>query len=162
MNVIDNFLSDYHFKQIQNVMMGDNFPWFYNNHTVDLGDKKSMFTHTFFSINPPWNGNQSSFFSLWEDCLQKLRCHQLFRIKANLHLRTIFHRNSGYHTDYKNIKTAILYMNTSNGYTKLKKGGKVKSVANRMLIFDSDLEHAGFTCTDEQNRVVVNFNYTEL
>ena len=53
-------------------------------------------------------------------------------------------------------------MNTCNGYTKLKKGGKVKSVANRMLIFDSDLEHAGFTCTDEQNRVVVNFNYTEL
>ena len=56
----------------------------------------------------------------------------------------------------------ILPKDLVRGYTKLKKCRKLKSVANRMLIFDSDLEHAVFTCTDEQNRVVVNFNYTEL
>ena len=158
-DIHDDFLSDYHFKQIQNELIGDGFPWFYNNYTVDLGDKKSMFTHTFFSIDPPWNGNQSAFFPLWENCLHKLRCNQLFRIKSNLHLRTIFHRKCGYHIDYKDIKTAILYMNTNNGWTNFKKGGKVKSVANRMVIFDSNLEHAGVTCTDEDSRVVVNFNY---
>ena len=61
--------------------------------------------------------------------------------------------------DFPCSTTAILYINTNNGYTKFKKGGKVKSVANRMLIFDSQLEHAGVTCTDALRRVVVNFNY---
>ena len=31
--------------------------------------------------------------------------------------------------------------------------------ANRMVIFDSNLEHQGVTCTDEKRRVIVNFNY---
>ena len=45
------------------------------------------------------------------------------------------------------------------GWTQFKKGGKVKSVANRMVIFDNNLLHAGVTCTDEKCRVVMNFNY---
>ena len=78
---------------------------------------------------------------------------KIYRIKANLRSKTIFHRKSLYHTDGPELgphKTAILYMNTCNGYTKFKKGGKVKSVENRVVIFDSDLEHAGVTCTDEK------------
>ena len=58
-----------------------------------------------------------------------------------------------------NVTTAILYINTNNGYTKFKKGGKVKSVANRVVIFDSNLEHMGYACTNEKRRIVVNFNY---
>ena len=43
---------------------------------------------------------------------------------------------------------------------EFKKSGKiVKSVANRMVIFPSDLEHAGFSCTDKKVRVLINFNY---
>ena len=160
--VTDNFLPDYQFKQIQNVMMGDYFPWFYNSYTCYPGDKNPMFTHTFFALAPPWSGKKSSQFSLWEGCLQKLGCQKLFRIKSNLNVRTVFPRHSDYHIDYTNnppIKTVIFYMNTCNGYTKFKKGGKVKSVANRLVIFDSNLEHAGVTCTDKESRVVVNFNY---
>jgi hypothetical protein len=53
----------------------------------------------------------------------------------------------------------VYYINTNNGWTEFKKGGKVKSVENRMLIFDSSLEHMGVTCTDQKSRVVINFNY---
>ena len=76
----------------------------------------------------------------------------------------MFHRGcGGYHTDLTgSTHTSILYMNTNNGYTKFKKGGKVKSVENRMVIFPSDLEHQGFTCTDNQRRVVINFNFDKL
>ena len=38
-------------------------------------------------------------------------------------------------------------------------GGKVKSVENRMVIFPSDLYHQGFTCSDKQRKVVINFNF---
>ena len=61
--------------------------------------------------------------------------------------------------DYKNIYTAILYINTNNGWTKFKGGGKIKCVENRIVIFDSNIQHAGFTCTDKKRKVVVNFNY---
>ena len=71
----------------------------------------------------------------------------------------MFHRNTGWHVDNKNMKTSILYINTNNGYTKIKGHGKVKSVANRMVIFPSTLEHAGFACSDKKKRVVVNFNW---
>ena len=50
-------------------------------------------------------------------------------------------------------------MNTCNGWTEFEKGGKVKSVENRIVIFDSNLKHQGVTCTNEQRRVLINFNY---
>ena len=75
-------------------------------------------------------------------------------------MKTIFNRSSGWHHDLDNMTTAVLYMNTCNGWTQFKKGGKVKSVANRMVIFDNNLLHAGVTCTDEKRRIVVNFNYS--
>ena len=81
----------------------------------------------------------------------------------NTYFKTFFHRSSDYHVDLTNgpigQKTAILYINTCNGWTQFKKGGKVKCVENRMVIFDSNLEHTGFSCTDQKRKVVVNFNY---
>ena len=55
-------------------------------------------------------------------------------------------------------KTAILYINTNNGYTKFKKL-KVNSEENKMIIFNSKEEHTGSSCTDQEFRVVINFNY---
>ena len=61
------------------------------------------------------------------------------------------------------MTTAIFYLNTCNGYTKFRKSGKkIKTVANRMVIFDSNLEHAAFSQTDEKVRVVINFNYEKF
>ena len=91
----------------------------------------------------------------------KIYPENLYRIKANLQFKTIFHRNTGYHyDDFPEGKIALFYVNTNNGYTKIKKVGKINCIANRLVIFDSSLEHAGFTCTDEDTRVVINFNYS--
>ena len=57
------------------------------------------------------------------------------------------------------MTTSILYLNTNNGWTAIKGYGKVERVANRMVIFDSNLQHSGVTCTDKNRRVVINFNY---
>ena len=86
---------------------------------------------------------------------------RMYRIKANLRTRTLFHRRSYYHIDGVQgaTRTSIFYMNTCNGYTKFERGPKVKTVANRMVIFDSNLRHAAFSQTDEKKRIVINFNY---
>ena len=109
----------------------------------------------------------SNDYSLFDLVQQKLGVSRLERIKANLNPKTFFHRKGGFHTDQRSLsegvpqhqKTAVFYVNTNNGWTEFKKGGKVKSVANRIVIFDSNLEHTGVTCTDEKRRVVINFNY---
>ena len=82
-----------------------------------------------------------------------------YRVKANLTLKTSTPEKSLFHSDYKDMKTAIFYINTNNGYTEFKNGVIVNSVANRLCNFDSNLEHQGVTCTDEKRRVVINFNY---
>ena len=93
--------------------------------------------------------------------MRKLKVDEkkLHRIKAILTTKTPTHRFSGYHIDYKDMTTVAFYVNTNNGYTEFQKGAKVKSVANRAAIFDSNLVHGGHTATDQKTRVMINFNY---
>ncbi|MEC9064745.1 MAG: 2OG-Fe(II) oxygenase [Pseudomonadota bacterium] len=159
MKVIDDFLPDYYFKSIHNTLLGFEFPWYYYKHVnySDIEDDMFQFVHVFYDEENP-----TQRFSLMEMCLRQLGVRNLYRIKANLNPRTFFHRKTGYHVDMERWgphQTAVYYVNSNNGYTEFKKGGKVKSVSNRIVIFDSNLEHTGVTCTDEKRRVVINFNY---
>tara|TARA_Y100001963_G_C6692142_1_gene405129 strand:+ start:356 stop:862 length:507 start_codon:yes stop_codon:yes gene_type:complete len=162
--VIDNFLSDYYFKSIITPVLRADFNWNFNDHVVYEGTGDFQFIHNVFSckgVGPnkdiEWVNN---YYPLFEPVLYQLKAQVLYRIKINLTTRTLFNRKSDYHIDgCDSAKTAILYLNTNNGWTRFKKGGKVKSVENRMVIFDSNQEHSGVTCTNEQRRVVVNFNY---
>ena len=163
--VIDNFLPLYNFKQIESVLMGENFSWFYNPDALDGKDEKKenmfQFTHFIYSYQIEYQ-HKPQYMPLMEPSLSMLGASQLFRIKANLLSKTTFNRSTGYHVDYPDkiyYKSAILYINTNNGWTHIKGYGKVKSVANRMVIFDGNSEHVGYTCTDKKTRVVINFNY---
>ena len=159
MKSIDDFLSYQEFQPLQSEMMGEALPWFYNRYTVHPDDKIDhyQFTHVFFN---EFTGQRSPDFEyLMGPVIKKLNLKRLIRIKANLNPKTLFHRNTGWHYDYDNMITAIFYLNTCNGWTQFKRGGKVKCVANRVVIFDSNLEHAGITCTDQKRKVVINFNY---
>ena len=168
--VIDNFLPDYYFKQLQSRLLGEYMPWFHNNYIVyeDIGkNKMSQFIHVFYNIKPEYNG-ETDCYSLVRDPLNlirsKLKVTKLYRIKANLRSKSFFSRSGGgYHIDgYDCSHTSIHYINSNNGYTKFKNGIKVKSVENRMVIFPSHLMHQGYTCSDKLKRVVINFNYDRL
>ena len=158
--IIDNFLSPYEFKRIKNLLTGQEFPWYYNHGAANVYDKKNyQFTHTFYDLRPRWNGISSPYHQIFSSCFQLLQVEKLYRVKSNCNPKTFFHRNLGYHVDIPDITTSVLYVNTNNGGTKFKNGTFVRSVENRIVIFDSNQEHAGVTCTDKNVRVVVNFNY---
>ena len=165
--VIDNFLPDYYFKQIQSTLLGEYFWWFHNEyilHEDQDKNKRFQFMNILYDERPEYNG-ETDCYSLVRDplnlILQKLNVTSLYRIKANLRPRSFFNRSGGgYHIDpYDCSHTSIYYINTNNGYTKFKNNGKVKSVENRMVVFPSNLGHQGYTCSDQLRRVVVNFNY---
>ena len=154
--IIDNFLEDTVFKGIQNFVMGDYFPWYFNDFKSDGYDTHNyQFTHTIVREG----GVQSDFFQYMEPFFKGLEVKEIFRVKMNLTTRTEKLFNHLYHTDFKDCTTAIFYMNTNNGKTIFKHGEEANSVANRMVIFNSNLEHAATSHTDEKTRVVVNFNY---
>ncbi len=159
--VTDNFLPDYQFKIIEDILLGNSFAWYFNSRSIKA-NSFPQYTHTFYDNRSPWNGIGSEWYPIIEPLLLKLKVQKLYRVKANLNPKTFFHRNTGWHTDVPDdipIKTSVYYLDTNNGFTKFKKGSKIKSVSNRMVIFDSNLQHAGFTTTNKQRRVVLNFNY---
>jgi hypothetical protein len=97
--------------------------------------------------------------------LDKLDCFIPIQIRANLYTNQNKKVNSSFHIDYtlKQGKTAILYMNTCESETVLFKNKKIKikSKENRILIFDSLIEHSVIINTDVPRRIIINFNYFE-
>tara|TARA_B100000287_G_C20656218_1_gene788646 strand:+ start:813 stop:1319 length:507 start_codon:yes stop_codon:yes gene_type:complete len=165
--IIDNFLSKYQFESLEKDILGTSFPWYFNRYaTGKRYEDISQFTHTFYDNRSPWNGIGSNWYNIVEPFIIKLGAKTIYRIKANLNPRTFIHRNTGYHVDFKDNdpphKTAVFYVDTNNGWTQFKKGGKVKSIANRIVIFDCDQVHAGFTATNQERRVVINFNFSDV
>ena len=159
MKIIDDYLSEDQFKQIQDMMMGNMFPWYYNDNMVNEYDGKYTFIHGFYDTD---NGVNSGFIDVLYPLIDNLKLNKnnLKRIKANLNLKTLSNDKTGWHIDHcDSSTTSIFYLNSNNGWTQFKKCRKVESISNRMVIFDSELEHTGVTCTDENRRVMINFNY---
>lgn len=164
--VIDNFLDEEDFKSIQDYLMGSDIPWLKSPvlregslHPPDLEDMRDniQFWHPFYMDDEPTHDDVN----VLRPIIKKLDVKALLRIKANITMRTPEIIEHGYHTDYPfgGFKTAIFYINTNDGYTQIKNGRRVESVENRLLEFSGELLHTGTTCTDQQCRVVINFDY---
>ena len=158
--VVDNLLSEDDFAKIRDVFLGDNFPWFYQNHILvaERDADKFQFTHNLFR-----DGVASPYLELVKPVLVALKAEGVFRVKANLKGRTAEHEEGGWHTDFPPeeliCRTGVFYLNTNNGYTVFEDGSKVESVANRFVSFPSDQRHSGVSHTDVQVRCLINFNY---
>ena len=153
--VLDDFLDQKLFDQLEEQMMGMFFPWNYNEGIVLPDDGKYQFTHCFYQEYEP----RSQYWSLVQPVFKDLNASSIIRCKANLKTKTTEPVVNDYHTDFPNCITAILYMNTNNGCTIFRDGTKIHSKSNRLVVFDSNLQHAGVTCTDVNRRVVINFNF---
>ena len=176
MKIIDNFLDQENFDKLQNIIMGENFSWFYND-IIDFEDDidKYQFIHLFYNNYVPTSNNIETINPL----LVKIDPISLWRIKANLLTKTLNIVENEFHVDMnigykdgvgvvtpeeklKNFTTSIFYVNTNNGYTKFEDGTKVESIANRFVSFSANLRHTGTSCTDEKSRVIINFNYFQI
>ena len=166
-DVKDDFLPEKEFRELQKVIMGNQFPWYYNDSIVKDGDGLFQFGHTFYheavGDGRSTSGVNSDHYFIIQPLLQSLNVKILRRAKANLNPANWWKRKGGHHVDYPDtppLKTAIFYINTCNGYTEFKKVGKVKCVENRVVFFDNDLYHQGITCTNQKRKMVINFNYS--
>ena len=155
--IIDNFLPEEEFKTIQSFMMGGEFRWFYSKGRSTRDDGLFLMIHMFFQ---PEVGSNSEHLNMWNTFMEQVGAKKCMRIKANLTFKTPTIEPGPYHQDFPDMKTAVFYINTNDGYTEFENGVRVSSVANRVCIFDSNLQHRGTTHTEGgHQRIVVNFNY---
>jgi len=163
--IIDNFLKKDDFKKIQDIFMSSHISWHYTDYVISPEYKKSsnhyQFIHSFCSRGRV----RSDFYVHLFPILDNLDYYLMIKCKANLLIKTKTNIEHGYHIDLSDLekhhkpKTSIFYINTNNGYTKFEDGGIIESVENRLVTFDTRMEHTGSTCTDENLRIVINFNY---
>lgn len=164
MKTIDNFLEKNIFENIKQEFMASKVPWYYNPDIIYGSANKReevignfQFTHNIYSDLMP----QSTYFDLIKPLLLKLNIISLLRIKSNLLTKTNKVVEYESHKDNSltdNYKIAIYYVNTCNGYTKIK-NKKIYSKENRVLLFDGKEEHLGSSCSDKNRRVIININY---
>jgi len=161
MNIHKKFLPPLIFKNIQSNIMSEKMPWYFINGINSINDDYFKFTFTFLDdlkIN-------NEMIKLINPLLLKINTKNFYSIKVNLLTKTNKIIEHGYHTDFNSDskkfkgKTALYYINTCNGYTKFKNGKKIKSEENKFVEFDTKIEHTSSSCTDEKNRIVINFNY---
>ena len=159
--VIDNFLNKENFIKIKNVLLGMDFPWYYqpNISNANKTSKGPLFylTHLIYDNKKP---NSDFYNIIKENLLDFIDMKAIVRIKANLYPNQGIKKINEPHVDfdYKH-KGAIFSLNTNNGGTILEDGTIIKSIENRILFFDPSTKHDSLSCTDEKIRVNINMNY---
>jgi len=125
-----------------------------------------QFVHLFYDRGPVSPYYENFILPLWE----MLNVFCLIKCRAVMIPQTNSITIQGFHSDIPKLPlekinlctTAILYMNTNDGYTELADGQKIESIANRLMTFPAGLEHSGTTCTNQPHRTTLNFNYIDF
>jgi hypothetical protein len=154
--IIDNFLDEEYFNFLNNEFLSNKFPWYFQKEKVFKNDGNFQYTHIFFNDNKI----NSNYFNLIEPFIPLLNVKSLVKAKLNLTTKDNKIEQFQFHTDVDfHCNTAVFYLNTNNGETIFDNGKKIESVANRIVIFPSNLKHTGTTHTNTLYRMVLNLNY---
>ena len=161
--VVDDFLSEEDYKNIRDVMSGNEFPWYLQD--IVTGDGKddpleAFFTHYMYSGLVAPLGIRSNFYDLCLPMIKKIGSAIIVRIKANCYPRTESLRTHRIHVDHPfPHETCLLSLSSNDGYTLLETGEKIKSVENRALFTKDSLPHASTNCTNLNCRINLNITF---
>jgi len=160
--ILDNFLDEKFYIELSNIIKSETIPWYFRaEDTQNSNNKNGYFCHNFYNNDQPDSGLYNSFI---KPILKKLNYTTCIEARANLTTRDIDTVESSFHVDhhYINSTTGILYLDTCNAETTLKLKDKniiVKSKENRMLLFNTEIQHKVKYHSDIHKRYVINLNY---
>ena len=170
--VIDNAIEKEEFDKIKNIILSNEFDWHLIKDFVDNQEDAEVlcnkfnnykFVHMMFSSKNFYNEENNY---IWSSIFEILVVKALVRIKVNLTMNTEQIVKHGWHCDnnpvdfFPQLRSAIYYLNTCDGYTEFKQNNqKIYSKENRLIVFPNHFVHTGTTTTNELARYVVNFNF---
>jgi hypothetical protein len=180
MKVIDNFLPKAYQDTLENTLLGDDFPWFFNPTTCGKDyaapnipgvQETYQFTHLAMRDKVV----NSKFFDLFQPIMYHLMITEgldtssIVKIKANLSLKSIDLKDTFAppHVDYRTdepFMTCIYYVNNSDGDTVFFDStyniiSKVAPKKGRLVYFKGDVIHAKEAPQKSTTRCVLNFNF---
>lgn len=162
--IFDNFLLPNEFNQVKNTVCDPRFPWGYSSSItteVSTGPYDFQFVHMFYQNHRVMSEHFESIYPL----INKINPAAISRVKANLVTRNPVSNEFGYHTDFEDaelLKSAVYYLDTTDGVTRFEDGTEVECIENRLLVFNNNMPHTSTSCTDQKVRRVINLNYYEL
>ena len=160
MRVVKNYLDKDYFNKLKDAFVenNSNLP-FYIQHTVAYKTNEKHFKHFYFTHLFFNNAIKSEYYTLLQPLLEKLKVKALIRIKLNLYPRTdiLLHHYPHKDEEFKH-KALILSLNTCDGGTRIGKKF-IPSIENQAFFFDANIAHNSTTCTNQQARINLNFNY---
>ena len=161
--ITDNFLDTGTFNTLSNELLMPSFPWYPSSIDAEEHEgnklRNMQFVHYFYENNMAMDGCNILF-----PLVKKIDPLAVLRIKGNITLQHDTQLKHNLHVDITNttnptVMVSIFYMNTNNGWTEFKGGDKIDCVQNRIVTFNSNMMHTGYTCTDQKRKMVINFNY---
>jgi hypothetical protein len=156
--ILRDFLDKDFFEKLQKFILSGEINWFYREKMTRKYNDNSFFTHVFFANSAVLSDFYIPYIL---PIVEKLNFLALNEASANLLLNKGKVYQSNFHEDRQYLcKTAVFYINTCNGYTIFDKEENFisKCEENKMVVFDSNLEHSVVSQTDTDQRVVLNFN----
>lgn len=158
--IIDNLISAHDLREIHNTLVSSNFPWYCSEIISSSHYDESLNNLQLIHAFHYEHSIRSPYIDLIFPIIKAINPKAIVRIKANLLQKTETIVRHGYHRDFDfDCKTAVFYVNTNNGFTEFIDGARVESIENRLVVFDSSLEHTGTSTTNSPYRIVINFNY---
>ena len=165
--IVDNFLSSYNSNILMDTFSGKRygagiFQWaFCNDMNYESYLGNYYFNHVLV-VN--YEVIDSHWMPLFIPLLDKLKIalSNVYRLKVNLYTRTQRRVHHSSHKDYtsnEGFRTALYYVNTNNGVTIFDGKRTVKSIENRIALFDGSNKHHSTTPTDCNYRCSINIDY---
>ena len=162
MQVTEDFLQQEYYEHLYNIITDTQFPWMYQkrvaNHSENPEDNLNhyYFVHSLFYEYKIESPLYDEFLYLFKS----LNVHFLHRARVLMFVNQGEQYIHDTHIDHKeHCKTALIYMNSNNGFTQFEDGERVESIENRLLVFDGSIPHSSSTATDTKERLLLSVTY---
>ena len=163
--IYDNFLPEEKFKELQEVLVMNQFFPIYLYNKVAVSNEVDYNwnwygTHIFYLHDRPVSEYYDRIKCLLLDKVMEItNSRSLLRMRLNFYPHSEQLREHEPHVDSEYSHLAGIYcLNTCDGFTKLEDGTKIDSIANRFYTFEAHKYHNSSTTTNAKGRFNINFN----
>ena len=164
MQVIEDYLEEEYFNHLYGMMTNQTmWQWNFQRNVAAETDQEEEDINNYYFVHPMYDYMDVVNPSTHQYFLPLLRG---LDIKCLHRSRVLMYVNQGKqiihsrHVDMdESCTTALLYMNTNNGFTEFETGERVESIKNRLLLFDGSVKHSSSTPTDTKYRMLISVTY---
>tara|TARA_E500000331_G_scaffold106201_1_gene102910 strand:- start:21189 stop:21680 length:492 start_codon:yes stop_codon:yes gene_type:complete len=162
MQVTEDFLQEEYYDHLNEIITSTQFPWMFQKRVANIEeDPEEDLNHYYFVHSLFFQNKIES--PLYDDFLylfQSLNVQFLHRARVLMFVNQGEQYIHDRHVDHTtNCKTALIYMNTNDGFTDFETGERVESVKNRLLLFDGSIPHSSSTPTNTKERLLLSVTY---